>query len=147
MFFVNWVLIDEIAIGPCPRNNNDLNQIKSMGIKNILSLCSEEESQMSLEINKGFQYERIVLPDHKKGRVPKVSELMKVLKCLKILKLNGPVFVHCVASVERSPLVCIAWLVLELNLSTNEAIEYMMEVHPPTNPLSEQLEIIRKLKL
>ena len=101
---------------------------------------------MPLEINKEFNHERIILPDHKKGSLPKVSEILKAIKCLKKLKLNGSVFVHCVASVERSPIVCIAWLVLELNLSTNEAIEYMMDVHPQTNPLPEQLEIIKHIK-
>ena len=44
---------------------------------------------------------------------------------------------------ERSPLICLAWLMKEKNLSSSEALDYLMQVHPRTNPLSGQLAVLK----
>ena len=41
---------------------------------------------------------------------------------------EGPVFIHCYAGIERSPLICMAWLVKYKMLSPSEALQYVMEV-------------------
>ena len=46
---------------------------------------------------------------------------------------------------ERSPLICIAWLIKENGLNVVQAMDYMMQVHNGTNPLPEQLAILNKL--
>mgnify|MGYP001214281408 FL=1 len=68
-----------------------------------------------------------------------------MLSKLKKLISFGPVFVHCIASMERSPMICMAWLIKEHNLSVQEALDYLMNIHPGTNPLREQIEILEKL--
>ena len=45
---MNWVLIDEIAIGPCPRNNNDLKQIKSLGIKKYIKFMRRRRMSIAI---------------------------------------------------------------------------------------------------
>jgi protein-tyrosine phosphatase len=43
---------------------------------------------------------------------------------------------------ERSPLVCLAWLMRERGLSRLQALDYLMQVHPGTNPLPGQLNVL-----
>ena len=57
----------------------------------------------------------------------------------------GAVYIHCVAAMERSPLVCLAWLVQEHNLKPARALDYLMQVHPGTNPLPGQLALLQEL--
>jgi protein-tyrosine phosphatase len=57
------------------------------------------------------------------------------------------VFVHCVAAMERSPLVCLAWLVSRHGQSPQAALDYLMQVHPGTNPLPGQLRLLDRLRL
>ena len=58
---------------------------------------------------------------------------------------KGPVYVHCFAGVERSPLICIAYLMKNQNIDLQDALEYLMQTHPITNPLKGQLNIISQL--
>ena len=145
-FLFNWILIDQLAIGSCPINQSDLNIVKKQGIKSILSLCSEDEVNSKVNISDHFNHKRFILPDHKKNCYPTKSEILIALNFIKDLRQLGPVFVHCVASVERSPLICMAWLIKDLNLSPEEALDYMMQVHPSTNPLPKQLSLLKDLK-
>ena len=46
---------------------------------------------------------------------------------------------------ERSPLVCLAWLVSRHGQSPQAALDYLMQVHPGTNPLPGQLKLLNQL--
>ena len=48
---------------------------------------------------------------------------------------------------ERSPLVCLGWLVYELGYPPETALDYLMQVHPGTSPLQEQLNLLNQLSL
>ena len=87
---------------------------------------------------------RLPLPDHKTGKLPSYDELTGAINKLIELKKKGAVFIHCFASVERSPLVCMGFLMIKKNCDLFMAIEYMNRVHPETNPLNEQLEKLDK---
>ncbi len=143
--YANWVLKNELAIGISPLIDAHIKQLKSMNIKSILSLCSAEEFEPNEYIKKNFIYSRVALPDHKKGRSPSRSEIDAALKEIKRLKNFGSIYIHCVAAVERSPLICMAWLIKEKKLNINDALEYLMRVNPSTNPLSVQLKAIKYL--
>jgi protein-tyrosine phosphatase len=96
---------------------------------------------MDLQVR--FQCRRYVLPDHKSGRPPELEEFQQAVALLAELAPHGPVYVHCQAGVERSPLVCMAWLIRQRRLSTIDALDYLKRVHPPTGPLPEQLATLR----
>ena len=100
---LNWVLINKLAVGTAPRNKEDMIKLNQNNIISILSLCSEKEVKPPDDIDLKFNCKRIILPDHSYGRNPTVEELEKALFILKELLENPPVFVHCVASIERSP--------------------------------------------
>ena len=144
-FEIDWVLQNELAIGPAPRNKEDLNYLMNKGITSILSLCSEQEVCTPKDIEKYFNFIRFFLPDHKFNKPPTLDQLEKCLDIISRIKHKGPVFVHCVASVERSPLVCMAWLVRQHKLNPQQSLDYLMDVHKGTNPLPIQFELLSRL--
>lgn len=77
--------------------------------------------------------------------MPNLSELQLALQGVPALRADGPVFVHCVAAMERLPLVCLAWLVSRHRQTPQRALDYMMQVHPGTNPLPGQWALLQGL--
>ena len=98
-FKFNWVVNRKLAIGTCPRYEEDLVKIKDNQIKSIFGLCDPSEAIYA-------------------------------------------VFLHCVAAMERSPLVCMAWLIKHKNLSITQSLDYMMSINKGTNPLPSQLKVL-----
>ena len=140
---VSWVLVNELAVGPAPTSSQHIEDLKHQGLRSILSLCSEEEAPPPDDLQINFIHKRIVLPDHRTGRLPQLEELKQALVVLsELIDQHGPVYVHCVAAVERSPLLCMGWMVHRHKLNPNTALEYLMQVHPRTNPLPGQLALL-----
>ena len=144
-FSINWVLIDELAIGSAPQTDNDITLLKTSGIKNIITLCKLNEMELFLELGKNFNFRHFPLPDHKDKVPPSLTDLNNILNYMKECKNLGPTFVHCFAGVERSPLVCIAWLMRESSLSLEDALQYLMKINPGTCPLGYQLKILQDI--
>ena len=142
----SWVLVDELMVGSAPRLEDDLKKLESEGIKSILTLCSNEEVEIPEGIDKLFFRESFVLPDHTFNTYPKPDEILEVLNILEKIMEHGPVYVHCFAGIERSPLICMAWLVKKHDMEVNESLRYMMGVHKKTNPLPYQIDCLHKLK-
>ncbi|MCP9849770.1 dual specificity protein phosphatase family protein [Cyanobium sp. Morenito 9A2] len=143
-FRINWVLRDQLALGPAPRQEGHLRLLEQEGVRAVLSLCDAPELSMPAALGERFLWARQVLPDHRSGRNPTRGELEAALAELARLRQEaaGAVFVHCLGSMERSPLVCLAWLMRERGLSRLEALDYLMQVHPGTNPLPGQLGLL-----
>lgn len=138
----SWILVEEIAVGSLPKQNSDLEFLKQEGIKCILTLCAKNEGEIAENISEYFYCKRFVLPDHSSKRIPTKDELTEALNILKDLITKGPVYIHCFAGVERSPLLCMAYLMTSNNIDRQTALEYMMQTHPNTNPLKGQLELL-----
>ena len=145
-FTIHWVLVDALAIGPAPRHPRHLSRLQEAGIQAVLSLCGPEEAPPPEGMQQSFHCERVVLPDHRSGHPPERHDLQQALNRLAQLHHHhGAVFVHCVAAMERSPLVCMAWLMQQHRLSTEQALDYLMDVHPGTNPLPDQLRLLQEM--
>ena len=145
-FRIDWVLVDQLAIGPAPRAERHLDRLRDAGIRCVLSLCAPDEATPPTGLSEGFRTSRYVLPDHRAGRLPTLDELETALGHLAELQQHGPVFVHCVAAIERSPLVCLAWLVRQNRMTPERALDYLMQQHAGTNPLPGQLALLHELK-
>jgi len=141
-FKLSWVLVEELAVGSAPREELHLEYLEAEGIKAVLSLSSHAEASLPEQIEQRFKYRRFVLPDHKADRLVKLEELQEAITILHSLWPHRPVFVHCVASMERSPLICIAWLMQQKESSQRQALDYLMQIHPGTRPLAEQLLVL-----
>ena len=146
IFKIDWVLKQQLAIGPAPVKKKHIELLKENGIEIVFSLCSEVEANPPEEMKKTFRCERLVLPDHKSNRIFTFEELNEAVTMLQDLKSKGIVFVHCVAAVERSPSVCMGLLIREKKLSLQQALDYLMQLHPGTNPLPGQLDVLNLIK-
>ena len=143
-FSLSWVLVGELALGPAPQAERHLDHLETERITGVLSLCSEQEAAAPNGMAERFCCRRLVLPDHRAGRSLQLEELEQAMGLLGELQMQGPVFVHCVAAMERSPLLCLAWLMVRHGLSQQRALDYLMQVHPGTNPLPAQLALVSK---
>ena len=143
-FIFNWVLKNKLAIGTSPMNIEDLVLLEKNKVKNILCLCSEEESKWHLELENSFFCNRFILPDSNQKNLPTNMQIDKAYKILKKLVKNDITFVHCFASIERSPLLCIMFIIDNYNLNLEESLDYVKRLHNLTNPRNNQLYIVRK---
>ncbi|WP_216909512.1 dual specificity protein phosphatase family protein [Synechococcus sp. CCY 0621] len=145
-FRIDWVLRGELALGPAPRSPEHLVQLEAQGIGAVLSLCSSEEWPLLAGLEQRFLWRRHPLPDHRSGRDPAIEELEAALAlAIQMQQQRGPLFVHCIAAMERSPLLCLAWLKRRRRLSRLQALDYLMQVHPGTMPLPGQLSLLDQL--
>ncbi len=138
----NWVLFDELAIGSAPTSRHDLEFLRAEGVRSVLSLCRPDESPLAEGLNTFFRWTRFELPDHRCGHPPEASQISGCLELVSSQICHGPIYVHCVAAAERSPLIAMGWLMRRKHLNRLQALEYLMQVHPPTNPLPEQLALL-----
>ena len=144
MFKFNWVLFNELAVSSAPSKEENLEYIFKEGIKSIFTLCSEDEIILPKNISHQFFHRRLILPDHSYKINLKIDDITKALDILEELIGKGPVLVHCYAGIERSPLICIAWLIKNKSLDINDALRYLMEVNPGTNPLPKQINLLKE---
>jgi len=144
-FAISWVLVNELSLGPAPTEPRHLNQLKAEGVAAILSLCSTQEKAPADGMDLLFHCRRVVLPEQRHGGLPSLEQLEAALTALGELLQYGPVFVHCVAAVERSPLICLAWLMRQHQLSQLAALDYLLQIHPGTSPSSSQLSLLNQL--
>jgi hypothetical protein len=144
-FRIDWVLVDALAVGVAPREERHLRRLEEQQISAVFSLCSEEEAPPPSGLRERFHCERLVLPDHRSRAVLQLHQLQSALAQLERLLEKGRVYVHCVAAMERSPLVCMAWMVQQRGLTPAEALEYVMTVHPGTNPLPRDFALLNQL--
>lgn len=144
-FPLHWVLVKELAIGPAPRADAHLDRLVEQGVCAVLSLCAVEEAPPPQAMAQRFACHRLVLPDHRSDQLLSERQLEQALQLLAELRRQGPVYVHCLAAMERSPLVCLAWLMRHHRLSLQRALDYLMQVHPGTSPLPSQLAVVRRI--
>ena len=109
------------------RNRNDLSQINQ---KKYIHYLSE------------FEYSNVPLPDHKTGRLAETSEIKRAVDKLELLISKGPVFMHCHAAAERSPLISIAYLYKNKGLSLIQACDYVKQQNKSTNLHLQQIRVI-----
>ena len=88
-FRIDWVLVDQLAIGPAPRAERHLDRLRDAGIRCVLSLCAPDEATPPPGLGEGFRAIRYVLPDHRAGRLPTLDELETALWHLAELQQHG----------------------------------------------------------
>ena len=108
-----------------------------------MGLCNTEEIKWHENINKDFSCYRFVLPDSHQKILPTSEQLNKAFNLLKDLVSNDITFIHCVASMERSPLLCIMYVMTKYKLNLEEALDFVKRVHDNTNPTNDQLLCIK----
>ena len=137
-----WVLPGQLAVGAFPEQS-DLDTLQKQGFQTIVSLCDPTEAQLCSEAQTHFYCIQFTLPDSRQSAPLRCEDLVTAVDLVRqsIVK-QGATYVHCLAGVERSPTVCIAYLCRYHHLQVWEALNWLKEIHPRTGVTSEQLRII-----
>ncbi|MFB2937698.1 dual specificity protein phosphatase family protein [Aerosakkonemataceae cyanobacterium BLCC-F154] len=144
LFRIDWVIPRKLAIGRLPQPGDEAQLLKA-DIKTVLSLCSEEEGILPEEISQNFQCFRLVLPDRHYTTKLTAEQLTEAVNIVhQNIEKNPPVFVHCLAGIERSPTVCIAYLCKHHKMELWEAANWLKQVHSTSLPNDSGLRAIRE---
>ncbi len=141
---IDWVLPGALAIGPAP-SARFLPHLLARRIAVILSLCDETERSLPPELSDRFCCLRVPLPDSRYARPMEIGELGEAMELIHwYLQKQQPVYVHCLAGIERSPTVCLAYLCQCCQMDLLDALAWVTHVHDRSRPTSAQLEAVRQ---
>ncbi len=131
-------------VGPRPRATQQP-LFEALGFRGLLTLHSPEEASLPAW-SEQLVRRQIVLPDSHVNAPLTVEDLTVAADTLaSLLETAAPVYCHCLAGVERSPLVCLAYLCRHRGLSLTSALNHLQQMHPLTCPTPEQLKVLGRL--
>lgn len=142
---ISWVIDNKLAVGPLPTEATQ-SVLLDAGIQSILTLCGEVEGTPPATLRQAVQWTRYVLPDSHYD-YPLTVELIK--PAIDIVRQSildkRAIYVHCLAGIERSPTVCVAYLCLYEQMQPWEALNWLKQTNPRTGLTSEQVKIVNTL--
>jgi atypical dual specificity phosphatase len=140
-----WIINQQLAVGPIP-NATIYQQLKAANFKAVLSLCAETEGDLPIEVTQDFRWHRLALPDsHYEESMP-VEQLAQAVAIVhSAISQNMPIYVHCLAGMERSPTVCTAYLCLHKNMEVWEALNWVKQSNSRTSLNSSQVQVLQAL--
>ncbi|MGB3495456.1 MAG: dual specificity protein phosphatase [Elainellaceae cyanobacterium] len=142
-FSVDWVLPGQLAVGRLPRAT-DGQVLQEAGIRTVFALCDESEGAWPVNLQEQFRCLRYVLPDSRYSTRPTAQQVGEVIRLVHhSIEKSEPVFVHCLAGIERSPSICTAYLCCYQHLPLWQALNWLKQVHPNSRPNDFQIQAIR----
>ncbi len=140
---IDWVIPGKLAVGSLPRSPLALT-LSEHRIKVILSVCPESEGHLPKAIRQGFRCLRVPLTDSRSVIPLDPLDLGEAVDLIQWnLNKQRPVYVHCLAGMERSPTVCLAYLCRYQQFDLLDALGWLRHVHPATRITGAQLSIVR----
>lgn len=142
---LRWILPQKLAVGPMP-DAMTYPRLQAAGIKAILTLCSEQEGTHPAHVLQDFYFNRLVLPDSHYAEPLQVQQVREAIALVQFLLENEmPVYVHCLAGVERSPTICVAYLCVYHQMQLWEALNWLRQVNPRTGITPEQIRVLQEI--
>lgn len=142
-----WVLRDQLALGPAPRLGCHWQQLRSDGFRSVVSLCESGEGCEALPADSliPLGWSARPLPDVRTRRQLDPGALAAAVDhTLQLVQEAAPVYVHCRAGLERSPLVVLGVLCLALEWDIFQALAYLRRLHPAAQPTLQQLAVLEQ---
>jgi atypical dual specificity phosphatase len=140
---LDWVIPGKLAVGAMPQTRLTQTLIEHR-IKVILSVCQENEGRLPKAIRQGFRCLRVPLTD---SRSPHPLDAVGLGEAVDLIQWNinkrMPVYIHCLAGMERSPTVCLAYLCRYQHFDLIDALGWLRHVHPATRITGAQLTTVR----
>jgi atypical dual specificity phosphatase len=142
---LHWIIQNRLAVGPIPTVET-ADSLKSAGIRSVLTLCGEEEGKLAPQVPTDFSWQRFLLPDsHYVERMTTEHLRTAVDLAHSLISTGAPLYVHCLAGMERSPTVCVGYLCLYEKMQVWEALNLVKSNNPRTNITSEQIQVLQSL--
>ncbi len=141
---LRWVIPQKLAIGSLPTIAHHPRLIAAK-IQVIFSLCAAAEGELPTVVKQDFKWIYLPLPDSHYEQLLQVEQLAEAVEILhQCLEANESIYIHCLAGIERSPTVCIAYLCLHKKMELWAALNWLKQIHPRTSPTDMQLKTIHK---
>lgn len=141
---LSWVIPGKLAVGGLPIQGDEATFAEN-GIQAVLSLCDTCEGKLPISIQQGFECRQLTLPDSHYAYALEVKQIAEAVELIQQSIQNQiPVYVHCLAGVERSPTICAAYLCRYYNLELWEAINWLKQAHPNSMPTTAQVQVLRE---
>ncbi|KEF42953.1 MAG: hypothetical protein ER33_03545 [Cyanobium sp. CACIAM 14] len=141
----SWVLTNELAVGPMPRSERHWRQLEDAGFRSRFSCCYPEEEE-GLILPAGWSSDRVNLPDHRQQEAMRSEALaMAITRAEALLDEAAPVYLHCMAGIERSPLVAVGLTARRRGIDMLSALAWVRRCHPIAMPIYPHLVILDAL--
>lgn len=129
------------------KDSSDLEILKKYGISYILNVTHDKPN--SFEHLPGFKYKKLPVEDNWRANLSDMfPEAFQFID--EGITQNRGVLIHCLAGVSRSVTVTIAYLISALNMTLNEAYDFVKQRKPSVNPnlnfMGQLLEFERQLR-
>ncbi|XP_068689853.1 dual specificity protein phosphatase 7-like [Montipora foliosa] len=129
------------------KDSSDLELLTKYGISYILNVTHDKPN--SFEHLPGFKYKKLPVEDNWRANLsdmfPEAFEFID-----EGITQNRGVLIHCLGGVSRSVTVIIAYLISTLNMTLNEAYDFVKQRKPSVNPnlnfMGQLLEFERQLR-
>jgi atypical dual specificity phosphatase len=142
---LKWILPNQLAIGAFP-SDSTYPLLLQAGIQTILTLCTEAEGILAPTFLETFQCIRYPLPDSHVNATIQLDQLQQAVDFVhQSLSNQRPLYIHCLAGIERSPTVCAAYLCLHHHIQPWEALHWLRQVNPRTRLIESQIQAIQQL--
>jgi hypothetical protein len=127
-----------------PQSQQHWLELRQQGVQSIFSCCEEEEGPWLPP--QEWQQQRFPLPDHRRPDEMTGAMLNQAINsALDQYNTGFPLYLHCWAGMERSPLVAIGLLCRAESLNLFETLEKVRFQHPIAKPLMPHLLILESL--
>ncbi|WP_353258918.1 protein-tyrosine phosphatase family protein [Prochlorothrix hollandica] len=138
-----WVIPQSLAVGRLPQSS-DIPLLLGQNIQVIVSLCSPKEGSFPPALLTDFEQIQQTLPDQRHQQELTLDLLAAAVATVADhLERGQRVYVHCLAGLERSPTVCLAYLCRYKGLAVWEALQLLKQVYPASAPTADQLQVVQ----
>lgn len=141
---LTWLRTRKLAIGPMPQTPDHWRLLQQSGVQSIFSCCDPDEGPW--EPPQEWRQRRFTLPDHRQPEVM-TRELLEgaLIAALDLYNSHPPLYLHCWAGMERSPLVAVGVLCRAESLNLFDALAQVRSQHPIAKPLVPHLLILESI--
>ncbi len=133
----SWIIENEVMISSLPDSETMLHLLKSAGIRAIVSTERIPFSGEKLE-EFGFFHFDLPIIDYS---VPTLKQLKEFIRWTKFMRdMNQPILIHCMAGYGRSATLCACYLVIEHDMTADDAIKEIREIRSLNSVETSQQE-------
>ena len=141
----SWVLTHRLAIGPMPSCQAHWQQLEEAGLRSRFSCCYPQE-QGPAAVPAHWRSESFALPDHRRQQRLDPECLAAALDLAEQLLDEGPpLYLHCLAGIERSPLMAVGLTARRRRIDIYTALDWVRRCHPASLPIYSQLELLEQV--